>query len=113
MLREINRDSIQNQHGKRYVLRPPFHNEHAEDGIGDWNNQELNLQGRTKPSVKGHKIKGGLLPMGGNCDILITPFLFYIFSVENVGLYEERENKVEFTEVKIFLSSFWMEISWK
>ena len=54
--------------------------------------------------------------MGGNCDILITPFLFYIFSVENVGLYEERENKVEFTEissVKKFLSSFWMEIFWK
>ena len=36
-----------------------FHNEQEEDGKGDWNNQELNLRGRTKPSVKGHKIKEG------------------------------------------------------
>ena len=36
-----------------------YHNEQEEDGMGDWNNQELNLRGRTKLSVKGHKIKEG------------------------------------------------------
>ena len=44
---------------RKEMLLPAFHNEHAEDGMGDWNNQELNLRGRTKPSVKGHKIKEG------------------------------------------------------
>ena len=40
--------SMRKMVGKMYIINMAWE---------DWNNQELNLQGRTKSSVKGHKVK--------------------------------------------------------